>query len=84
MIHKLSNDVSLVSSGLSLDILAFVRGLVFTVGGTGYLLYHAYPLLPISIGLMATFGWSAKFFSKYMAKAKMAETHALEHLSKMG
>lgn len=81
--HKLSNDVSLVAGGLSIDIFAFIRGLLFSVGGTAYLLYYALPLLPLSVACMGTFSLSAIFFAKYMANAKIAETSALEYLSKV-
>lgn len=57
-----------------MDILAFVRGFVFAVGGTGYLLYYAYPLLPLSILSMGIIAGSAIVTTKYMARAKVAET----------
>ena len=37
--HKLSNDISLISNSLSLDIIIGLRGIFFVLGGAGYIIY---------------------------------------------
>ena len=60
LVHKLSNDVSLVSWGLTMDLVFGLRGLFFVLGGSSYLLMYAQPLVPPAIVMMLVLGYSTK------------------------
>ncbi|CAD8066234.1 unnamed protein product [Paramecium sonneborni] len=83
LVHKLSNDVSLVSTGLSQDIFVMIRGLITTIGGAAYLSYYAFPLLASASAAAAVMGGSAILLGKYMSQFKVKETQELGSLSEV-
>ncbi|CAK64165.1 unnamed protein product (macronuclear) [Paramecium tetraurelia] len=83
LVHKLSNDVSLVSTGLSQDIFVMIRGFITTIGGAAYLSYYAFPLLASASAAAAVMGGSAVLLGKYMSQFKVKETQELGSLSEV-
>ncbi|CAD8173943.1 unnamed protein product [Paramecium pentaurelia] len=83
LVHKLSNDVSLVSTGLSQDIFVMIRGFITTLGGAAYLSYYAFPLLASASAAAVVMGGSAVLLGKYMSQFKVKETQELGCLSEV-
>jgi hypothetical protein len=65
LVHKLANDVSLVSYGLTMELVFGLRGLFFVLGAGTFLLLEAQPLFPPALLVMALIGGSSKIIGKY-------------------
>lgn len=81
IIHKLGNDVTAVSTSLSMDLFMAFRGILFIGGGSAFLFFQSPDLIVPSIFVMAGLSVSSRFIGKYQRKYKIQEAQELTKTS---
>ena len=80
-VHKLSNDITTISSGITNDTSWLLRSVVFSVGSTGYILVYGPQLAFMSMFVMAGLTFSTKNVLRKLRESKVQEADALNRLS---
>jgi len=80
-VHKLSNDITTISNGITNDISWLLRSIIFSVGSTGYILIYGPQLAFASMLVMGGLTFGTRNVLKQLRESKVKEAEALTNLS---
>jgi len=80
-VHKLSNDITTISSGITNDVSWLLRSVIFSVGSTGYILIYGPQLAFASMLVMGGLTFGTRNVLKKLRESKVKEAEALTNLS---
>lgn len=80
-VHKLSNDITTISNGITNDVSWLLRSTIFAVGSTGYILIYGPQLALMSMLVMAGLTFGTRDVLRKLRESKVKEAEALTNLS---
>lgn len=80
-VHKLSNDITTISNGITNDVSWLLRSVIFACGSTGYILIYGPQLAFMSMLVMAGLTLGTRDALKKLRESKVKEAEALTNLS---